>query len=243
MTSPTINLSVLKDVALIDSHYYAFGGFADIFRGRWISHSGEIRWVAIKVVRRRHPSDLERNLKRFAREANLWAQLDHRNLVPLFGLYFQSDVPGLVMPLYKNGNLIGFVRQHPEADKLGLIRGIVAGLEYMHNFTQNPVVHGDIKASNILVSDTGEACITDFGLARILYTRGYTTPNFCGSSRWMPPEILRGDELPTTYSDIWALGMTILEARISSRCQVQMFGSLMHGIGIYRKTPIRRCSE
>ncbi|KAJ3561361.1 hypothetical protein NP233_g10243 [Leucocoprinus birnbaumii] len=211
MTASIPHISILKDVQLTDDRYYTCGGFADIFRGRWIQQTGEIRLVAVKVARRRDPDDSECNHKRFAREANLWAQLNHRNLVPLFGLHFQHDIPGLVMPLYENGDLISFVRQHPEANKLSLIRGIVAGLEYMHGFPKNPVVHGDIKASNVLVSDAGEACIADFGLAKILYTPGYTTPNSCGSSRWMPPEILRGDELPTTYSDIWALGMTILE--------------------------------
>ncbi|KAJ3552329.1 hypothetical protein NP233_g12908 [Leucocoprinus birnbaumii] len=179
-----------------------------------IDLNGMIPTVAVKVVRRRHPGDSERNHK----------------------------VKRLVMPIHKNGDLIGFVRQRPEADKPSLVRGVVAGLEYMHSFPQNPVVRGDMKASNVLVTDTDEACIADFGLAKILCTPGYTTPNFCGSSRWMPPEILRGDELPTTYSDIWALGMTILEARISSHYRVQMFGSLIRGIGVYRTTPIQPCS-
>ncbi|KAJ3568359.1 hypothetical protein NP233_g5766 [Leucocoprinus birnbaumii] len=145
MTASIARLSTLKDVELMDDRYYAYGGFADIFRARWIQQAGEARWVAVKIVRRRHSGDSERNHKRFAREANLCAQLNHRNLVPLFGLYIQHDIPGLVMPFYKNGDLIGLVR-HPEVDKLSSVRGIIAGLEYMHSFPQNPVVHGDMKA-------------------------------------------------------------------------------------------------
>ncbi|KAF5348573.1 hypothetical protein D9756_009654 [Leucocoprinus leucothites] len=206
------SLQILQGIQLIDTQYFACGGFADIFMGQWLQQSGETLRVAVKLVRKRNTNDLERNRKRFSREAHLWALLRHHNLVPLHGLHCEQGIPGLVMPYYANGDLVNYLQCHPQADKLSLIRGIAAGLEYMHGFKPNPVIHGDIKASNIMVTDAGEACLADFGLAKILCTPGYTTPNVCGSSRWMSPEILRGDELPTTSSDIWSLAMTILEA-------------------------------
>lgn len=72
---------------------------------------------------------------------------------------------------------------------------------------------------NVLISDDGAACLSDFGLSRILQTSGFTTKNVAGTYRWMALELLdpvvrddgESDCLATTASDVWALAMTILE--------------------------------
>ncbi|KAG8724059.1 hypothetical protein FRC09_000602 [Ceratobasidium sp. 395] len=85
------------------------------------------------------------------------------------------------------------------------------GVTYLHN--QN-VIHGDLKGLNVLISDAGHALITDFGNTLLneysLSLLNSTTS--CGVSlRWAAPEILSGEGRRSTESDIYALGMTILE--------------------------------
>jgi len=90
---------------------------------------------------------------------------------------------------------------------------IACGLQHLH---ENRVVHGDLKVENILVSEEGTAQITDFGIARILGVRGYTTLT-CRNVRYSAPELrpLTDDDIqnvrPTTASDIFSLGILFLQ--------------------------------
>jgi serine/threonine protein kinase len=62
---------------------------------------------------------------------------------------------------------------------------------------------------NILINDNGEACITDFGVARAVECSGFTT--IAGSYRWMAPEFFDEISSLTTAVDVWAFAMTVLE--------------------------------
>ncbi|KAG6849478.1 hypothetical protein H0H93_008059 [Arthromyces matolae] len=94
-------------------------------------------------------------------------------------------------------------------DSIQLIAGVAAGMEYLHN---NQVVHGDIKGANILVSDTGRACLTDFGLASIAEAHGVQPPAFSssGTARFQAPELIDPNtENPRSKpSDVYAFAMT-----------------------------------
>jgi len=83
------------------------------------------------------------------------------------------------------------------------------------------VVHGDLKGPNILINDSGRACLADFGLASItsdpLSVNASTSGATHGSARWMAPELLNPEHpdqdvnRPTEASDIWALAMVMVE--------------------------------
>jgi len=106
--------------------------------------------------------------------------------------------------------------KNPNADRLPLILGILDGLNYLHTRKQ-PVIHGDLRASNVLVSDTGRPCLADFGLSRVLSQNHTPTSSNCGGSvRWMAPEVLNGSNM-SEASDIWAFGMIILEITTGKR--------------------------
>lgn len=82
-------------------------------------------------------------------------------------------------------------------------------IEYLH---RESVVHGDIKASNVLISKDVKALICDFGLTRMADSRTSTAMKGAGSVRWMAPELWENaSKSPET--DIYAFGMTIAEVR------------------------------
>lgn len=116
-----------------------------------------------------------------------------------------------------------------ERDAVSLLLDVTAGLHFMH---EHGVVHGDIKAGNILLSKDGVAKVSDFGLSSIFSSSSAhplscqnssvggggesTTSSVCvpfpeGSLYWMAPEVLRGESGHTPASDIWSLGCLCVE--------------------------------
>lgn len=81
------------------------------------------------------------------------------------------------------------------------------GLEYLH---ERGIVHGDLRCSNILIGSDGQAKLANFGLSRSNGS-GLTSKVVVGSARWQAPEFGDG-VLPSFESDVYSLGMTILEA-------------------------------
>jgi serine/threonine protein kinase len=92
------------------------------------------------------------------------------------------------------------------------LRQAAGAVAHMHDVE---IIHGDIKANNILMTANGRVFICDFGLAQISELQGvpgaYSSAE-CGNARWASPELLDGGER-TFESDIWAFGMTIYQVR------------------------------
>jgi len=124
--------------------------------------------------------------------------------------------------LMENGNITDFVRKNQDYNRVNLLVGAVTGLEYLH---KHNIVHGDLKGVNILIDSQCRARLADFGLATIVVesTSGTTTAvgKKQGTVRWMAPELLYPEtfgftgrlekQLPSKDTDIYAIGMTILE--------------------------------
>ncbi|KAE9402923.1 kinase-like protein, partial [Gymnopus androsaceus JB14] len=154
--------------------------------------------------------------KEFSQEALVWSQLEHPNVLPFLGTNMDlfPDTYCLVSPWCSHGNVMIYLSTHPEANKTGIILDILQGLEYLH--TRNPpVVHGDLKGANILVSDLGQCCLADFGLAGMmstLQTPASTGHGTNGSIRWMAPELFdyTTSSKLSTSTDMYSLGCTII---------------------------------
>ncbi|KAJ7113567.1 kinase-like domain-containing protein [Mycena epipterygia] len=170
----------------------AAGGFGDIWKGAFCGQN-----VSVKVMRLFEDSDVKAVLKGFGREAVIWRQLCHPNLLPFFGLYYLDKRLCLVSPWMENGNILKFLnKESHDINRLSLILDVALGLEYLH---ENHVVHGDLKALNILVTPSHKACIADFGLASIAdamtvrFTHS-TVSSRGGTGRYLAPELFRGDK-------------------------------------------------
>jgi len=114
----------------------------------------------------------------------------------------------------ENGCVKQYLADHNEINRAGLQVGIAQGLEYLHTFSPQ-IIHGDLKAENVLVDKIGRPCLIDFGLSRMLddstlwATTASTAP---GTVRWKAPELLSCEQTTVTVEgDIYALAMTCLE--------------------------------
>ncbi|KAF8515361.1 kinase-like protein, partial [Hysterangium stoloniferum] len=134
-----------------------------------------------------------------------------------FGPESQHELPALISPWMSNGTVMSYIECWPAVDRLPLIFGIADGLAFLHD-RNSSIIHGDIRGGNILVSDQGIPCLTDFGLSRILGDpAGLTTSsNVAGSLHWMSPELLHGKKVDE-QSDVWAFGMTVIEILTQQR--------------------------
>ncbi|KZV81173.1 kinase-like protein [Exidia glandulosa HHB12029] len=199
-------LSFLKlaDIDRVSSLVGGIGGTASV---RLASYRDQP--VAIKIVPATHAS--EKFVKRLAREIAVWRTLSHKNILPLYGLYYYAEerVPAMVSPWCANGNIVEYLaaRSHlPAADmaqlQLRLLLDTLEGLACLHH---ERIVHGDLKGANILVLSDGTACVADFGVSTVLCDQPHSA-SAAGTFRWMAPELLDDDNsLRTRESDMWAL--------------------------------------
>ncbi|KAF9455773.1 hypothetical protein BDZ94DRAFT_1205430 [Collybia nuda] len=195
----------LKDaVQAISEDPVAAGSFADIHQGRF-----QNQVVCIKLIRVYQSSQVEYIVKQFSREAILWGQLSHRNLLPFYGIYRYRNRLCLVSPWIEHGHIREYLERNSDVNRLHLALDVAAGVSYLH---ARDIIHGDLKGPNILVNSSGIACLADFGLSAITdpqiltWTSQSSPASKGGSLRWQAPELLENDEdvKNTKASDVYA---------------------------------------
>ncbi|TFK53159.1 kinase-like protein, partial [Heliocybe sulcata] len=179
----------LKGVELVRPDPVSGGGFADVFLGR---HKDGL--VAMKRLRLfQAKTDTESARIRFHKEALLWQCVQHPNVLPLLGMdneVFSAQYICMISPWMKNRDISSYMKEVIlfSKDCNRLLSEVAQGLAFLHE--QN-IVHGDLRGGNIMVSDTGHALLSDFGLADVTETTlvASTTTQRNGSTRWMAPEL------------------------------------------------------
>lgn len=173
------------------------------------------RDVAVKIIRKGAfpPEQLERILKRFEREAKALAKLSHPNIVKVLDYGDHEGVPYLVMEYLPGGTLKGKLAGGQKVawrEALQLLLPIAQALSYAH---ANKIIHRDIKPSNILITQTGEPMLSDFGIAKILdmeETHDLTATGVgIGTPEYMAPE--QGMGQSDERADIYALGIVLYQ--------------------------------
>jgi serine/threonine protein kinase len=166
--------------------------------------------VALKVLKPEHASD-EAFLRRFAREVRIAAAVRHPRVVPVLGVGEHADLPYLVTRFIEGGSLADRLAREVWLEVAHTVRicaQIASGLDALH---EAGMIHRDVKPGNIMVDKSGDAYITDFGLAKegdgtLLTATGETL----GSLQYMAPEQIRGDRV-TPATDVYSLGCVAFE--------------------------------
>jgi len=171
------------------------------------------RNVAIKIIRREAFSEetLDEVLKRFEREAKSLAKLSHPNIVKVHDFGEHEGSPYLVMEYLPGGTLKKLLGEPiPWHDAVNLILPVARGVAYAH---QRGVLHRDIKPANVLITDSGEPMLSDFGIAKLLEGKQTTVLTesgmAIGTPEYMSPEQWTGTT--SLFSDQYSLGIVLYE--------------------------------
>lgn len=211
------------------------GGFGTVHRAKWLNSdvvvkqmllagdteaqlpgSHLVSWISASDVSAKAPIVEDSAMraartaatKMFEREVNIWFGLNHPHVVRLFGAC-HVGVPFFVCEYAANGTLVEYLRTNP--DQLWqLLLETALGVQYLH---ARNIVHGDLKGNNIVIGSDGKARVTDFGLSASISSVHEAEAQITGAWHWVAPECLAGKRArPTFASDIYSLGMCVVEA-------------------------------
>nr|XP_051215207.1 L-type lectin-domain containing receptor kinase SIT2-like [Lolium perenne] len=199
-----------------DKNLIGAGGFGSVYRGK-LRKPADME-VAVKRVS--HES--RQGMKEFVAEIASIGRLRHRNLVPLLGYCRRKGELLLVYDYMPNGSLHKYLYDGSAAaldwhQRFHIIRGVAAGLLYLHEDWEQVVIHRDVKASNVLLDSEMNGRLGDFGLAR-LYDHGSDaqTTHVVGTMGYLAPEQGHtGKATPST--DVFAFGAFLLEITCGRR--------------------------
>jgi len=184
------------------------GGTAQIYRAYQPSIRRE---VVIKVLSHIFQDD-SGFVKKFAQEADVIAHLQHPHIIPIYDFGEQDGEVYIVMAYLRGGTLADLIEHSqgglPNEESMRLLDSIAEGLDYAH---AKGIVHRDMKSSNILMDESNNPYLADFGLAK--FTEGrqeMTNTAVAGTASYMAPEIAQTGK-STKRADIYALGVILFE--------------------------------
>jgi len=204
---PSASFVALDIAGLDDAVEIGEGGFATVYRAFQPAFH---RTVAVKVITNVNLDDAAR--QRFERECQTMGSLaEHPNIVTIYGAGF-TDLgrPYLVMAFLPGGSLQDRIDAagHLGWEETTLYAVHLAGaLETAH---RAQIIHRDIKPGNVMMSQYGEAQLTDFGIARVSGGHETRSGALAVSLAHAPPEVLDGKR-PTASGDVYSLGSTVFE--------------------------------
>ena len=170
------------------------------------------RTVALKVIGL-GPWTTEAHLKRFRREAEAAASLDHPYIVPIYEVGEEDGSCYFSMKFVEGGQLDEVIKHTPMPIRsaVELIAKLARTVQYAH---ERGILHRDIKPGNILLDQEGEPHLTDFGLARLVETESTITRTLevIGTPSYMAPEQAAGEMTQVNQStDIYGLGAVLYQ--------------------------------
>jgi serine/threonine protein kinase len=182
------------------------GGMATVCRALDTRNDTE---VAIKILSPTISGD-NRFVRRFKREGSLLAGLKHPNIVPVIGYGESKGMAYMVMPFIKGDSLQNRIEQGRinKKERERWIEQIADALMFAH---KNGIVHRDVKPSNVMIDKSGNALLTDFGLAReVEGSNTLTGSMLLGTPAYMAPEQGRGDPVDAR-SDQYSFGVILYQ--------------------------------
>lgn len=189
------------------------GGFGTVYKGRF--QDGTV--VAIKRAKK---SVYDKHLGvEFQSEIRTLAQVEHLNLVKFYGYLEHEDERIVLVEYVANGTL----REHLDcihgnvidlAVRLDIAIDVAHAITYLHMYTDHPIIHRDIKSSNILLTENFRAKVADFGFARLAADSDsgatHVSTQVKGTAGYLDPEYLRTYQL-TEKSDVYSFGVLLVE--------------------------------
>jgi serine/threonine-protein kinase len=199
----------------------AVGGMAEVYRGRVAGAEGFEKWVAIKRILPEFARD-ERFISMMLTEARIHSALSHRNIVQIHDLGISEDGEYFIVLEYVEGHDLRAVMeaaselgvQIPDSLALHVADELAQALHFAHELTDahgQPlgIIHRDVSPSNVLISNSGEVKLSDFGIAKRRHDHSFVG-SLKGNLVYMSPEQARRVPLDRR-TDVFSLGAVLFE--------------------------------
>ena len=199
----------------LNSDFIGEGGFCCVYRAQ---HADKT-FVAVKRLKSviMYGSEAHKNFMR--KEARCLKSLLHPNVIKFLGIVWEQNYHAVVLEYATNGDLINFMQKqtlHPYL-KAKLLCDVAKGVSYLH-WLPKQIIHNDLKASNILVSDDITAKITDFSTAywqsmttELYYVQSEENNLKAATCTHVSPERWLDENQSNTKSDVYSYGIIIWE--------------------------------
>ncbi|MGD9367013.1 MAG: serine/threonine-protein kinase [Desulfobacteraceae bacterium] len=185
----------------------------------YLAHDPRIdRKVALKVLHKEHLASKE-IIKRFIKEAKAIGRLSHPNIVSVYDVGKDRGTIYIAMEYLEGRPLNEVIQSKKKLDMasiVGIGRQVAAALDYAH---QKGIVHRDVKPSNLMITDTNQVKLTDFGIAHFedaSITLQTCSGDILGTPAYMPPEQVAGQDVDGR-SDLYSLGVILYELIVGRR--------------------------
>ncbi|XP_043717381.1 MDIS1-interacting receptor like kinase 2-like [Telopea speciosissima] len=171
----------------------------------------------------------------FGNEMCVLTNIRHRNIVKLYGFCSHPRCMFLVYEYMEKGTLANILSSQAEVVELdwmkrvNVIKSVASALSYLHHDCIPPIIHWDISSKNILLDLELEACVSDFGIARLLKPDSPNWTSLKGTHGYIAPELAYTMAL-TDKCDVYSFGVLILEI-IMGRHPGELISSLRSPVG------------
>ncbi|XP_076905386.1 uncharacterized protein LOC143561140 [Bidens hawaiensis] len=191
---------------LIFKEEIGHGSFARVYRGIWNGSD-----VAVKVYFGNQYS--EKALQDYNKEIDIMKRLRHPNVLLFMGSVCSQDKLAIVTELLPRGSLFNVLHNSGLSldmrQRLKMAADVARGMNYLHH-RNPPIVHRDLKSSNLLVDKNWLVKVGDFGLSKLKHATFLTARSGGGTPQWMAPEVLR-NEPSNEKSDVFSFGIILWE--------------------------------
>ncbi|KAF8743883.1 hypothetical protein HU200_013526 [Digitaria exilis] len=222
-----------KDLEKFTDNFKGFlgqGGFGLVYYG----HLEDGTEVAVKM----RSESSSHGLDEFLAEVQSLTKVHHRNIVSLVGYCWEKDHLALVYEYMSQGNLHDHLKGKISAaetlnwgTRVQILLEAAQGLDYLHNGCSPPIIHRDVKSSNILLGQNLQAKIADLGLSRTYLNDAQThiSATAAGTAGYMDPEYYLTGRL-TESSDVYSFGVVLLEAATGEPPMVPGHGHIVQRV-------------
>ncbi|XP_039164693.1 receptor kinase-like protein Xa21 isoform X2 [Eucalyptus grandis] len=206
-----------------ESNLLGAGSFSSVYKGTLANRTD----VAVKVLN----LHIEGALKSFDAECEVFRKIRHWNLVKVISSCTNADLRALVLQYVPNGSLEKWLHSNNRNlglhQRVNLVVDIATALDYLHHRQPEPIVHCDLKPSNVLLNEDMVAQVCDFGIAKILAKNKLETQTqTLGTIGYVAPEYgLEGKV--STKGDVYSFGILLLEVITSKKPTDEMFNADM----------------